>query len=270
MKKTILSVLLLVQLFQNGISQPSFQIILSVKDSSKSFFSHDKVNISVPLRTIDAEENEQPSINACYNLSVIQVKFPFTDWMFWDSSGTRYIWTENPCQLRGDPIRFDYYVNLLPLYNKKPDFLNAMKNGGILEIRFKMYASVDGGLYDYIYSNIDTLYLPSANKADLDGLVYITENIKNWRGFSYLERSSWRDYSNDFFSNIANLYGDSIIGDLANFELKNFETIDKTLSNTATNDEIREYRDLKYEEVLVNCKSEMLRDYIVKMINLHK
>jgi hypothetical protein len=139
MKKTILSVLLLVQLFQNGISQPSFQIILSVKDSSKSFFSHDKVDISVPLRTIDAEENEQPSINACYNLSVIQVKFPFTDWMFWDSSGTRYVWTENPCQLRVDPIRFDCYINLLPLYNQKPEFLNAMKDGGILEARFKMY-----------------------------------------------------------------------------------------------------------------------------------
>ena len=270
MKKTILAVLLLVQLFQNGISQPSFQIILSVKDSSKSFFSHDKVNISVPLRTIDAEENEQPSINACYNLSVIQVKFPFTDWMFWDSSGTRYVWTENPCQLRVDPIQFDCYINLLPLYNQKPEFLNAMKNGGILEARFKMYASVDGGPYDYIYSNIDTLYLPPANKADLDGLVYITSNIENWRKFSYIGGLSWRDYSNEFLANMADQFGDSIIGDLADFVLKDFETTDKILSNIDTNEEIREYRDLKCEEVLVNCKSEMLRDYIIKMINLYK
>ncbi|MEY3243704.1 MAG: hypothetical protein RIR11_5143 [Bacteroidota bacterium] len=270
MKKTILSVLLLVQLFQNGISQPSFQIILSVKDSSKSFFSHDKVDISVPLRTIDAEENEQPSINACYNLSVIQVKFPFTDWMFWDSSGTRYVWTENPCQLRVDPIRFDCYINLLPLYNQKPEFLNAMKDGGILEARFKMYASVDGGPYDYIYSNIDTLYLPPANKADLDGLVYITNNIENWRKFSYIEGSSWRDYTNGFLANIADLFGDSIIGDLANYQLEQIETTDNTLSNTSTSVEIREYLDLKYGDILVNSKSEMLKDYIVKIIDLYK
>lgn len=270
MKKTIIILLLLAQLFQNGISQAGFKIILSVKDSSKSFFSHDKVNISVPLRTTDAEENEQPSINSCANLSVIQVKFPFTDWMFWDSSGTRIIWEENPCQLRVDPIRSDYYINLLPLYNKKPEFLNAMKNGGILEIRYKMYASIDGGPYGYIYSNIDTLYLPPANKADLDGLVYITNNIENWRKFSYIEGLSWRDYSNDFLANMADQFGDSIIGDLADFQLERIKTTDNTLSNTSTSVEIREYLDLKYGDILVNCKSEMLRDHIVKIISLYK
>jgi hypothetical protein len=190
--------------------------------------------------------------------------------MLWDSSGKFEGWDSSPCDLRGDPIIYNLYINLLPIYNKKPEFLNVMKDGGLLEVRYKMYASIDGSPYDYIYSNIDTLYLPSANNADLQGLIYLTENLKDWSGFSYLKYLSWRDYPNGFLENMVNLFGNSIIGDLANYQLKNFDLSDKYRSGIMSKDEIRAYQDLMYKEVLENCKSEMLRDWINQILNFSK
>ena len=235
--------------------QTVFTMQISAPDTASSIFSQNKCIIQssefIPLDP----ETELPlyQVKVCSDSSFLSVKFPNKDWIM----VRELIQLPNyspPCGFMQGMMGYDY-INLLPIYTENTGILEAVMSGSNVQIRYKLYISVNDDPYYYMYSNIETMYLPPATPDDINGLLYLRSHIQRVRGFSYL--SDTDNYKPEVWVYLRDNFPNSIISDLA--------------SHYAIGDEYRTKRDAEGQTptlnqwyrnrlaTLLNTKSDLLK-----------
>jgi hypothetical protein len=186
-------------------NQPdSVQFYLSVKDSSKTIFSHDVIRMW---------QSDFPTVDGVDIIpdwdrkgSGIEIKFPHREWTQYDYFTAKYHYIEP--FLDGLMIE---YLNLMPMFVKDTSLFNDVKNGAKIYLRFRYNLRwKNQNTFSVSYSQVDSLWLPPANEHDIEGLRYIRQHLNEIKIGHKLGQ-----ISGNLTDTLANLFPLSLIGELA-------------------------------------------------------
>lgn len=240
-------------------AQPSFSVFIAAPDTSPSIFSQNLCPVWLSkIPTIDEEYTPAFTVAANTDTSYLAVKFPNFDWlMLRERKSLKGVIGINPIVGIIDNMNDNTYINLLALYDEIPELFESAKNGTTVLIRYQMYTSINNDSFHYIYSNIDTLYLPAATSEDIAGFEYLENHIKNIRRFSYLfnDEGATLDVCQYIISN----FPGSLISDLAKFRKMDIDLLTVQSSNLSlSNADLVDFLKAQYE-VLKTSKSELVQ-----------
>ena len=203
--------------FQARAQSPFYLHLNIAADSATSIFSQNKWEM-VPAQ-IDYYNEEADSliyaVIAKVDSTKLELKFPSdTNWISEKEAGhqqgapyTMVIWERSIAR---------HFLNLMPIFAEKPEVWAANQGGGPLQVRYGMYVSQNNGPYEYIYTNIDTIFLPPATGTDIDAFNFLMAHEIDIDRFSNL---SGRRSDKNLHIEIFNNYQNTLIGEIAKYLL---------------------------------------------------
>ena len=220
MKKSLLTIALLTVLKLTAIGQSPFYLSLYMnKDSSSSIFCQVEYSLKIPyLNYLNEEMPGYYPVLIRADSSYLEVKFPFdTSWLqmtTYNNDMRRPGRNPSYVHCLSTGLFVKGYVNTLPLFDEVPGLWESSINGGPLLVRYRFFVGENGAPFHFVYSNIDTIYLPPATDEDVEAFAYLQSHERSVRLFSNLYgypglRDSY-DYIIEHFPN-------TMIGEIARY-----------------------------------------------------
>ena len=224
--------------FAHLFSQPdSVQFYLSVKDSSKTIFSHDVIRMW---------QSDFPTVDGLTIVpdwdrkgSGIEIKFPHREWTQYDY----FIVPYHHIEPFPDGLMIEY-LNLMPMFVKDTLLFNDVKNGAKIYLRFRYNLRwKNQNTFSVSYSQVDSLWLPPANQHDIEGVRYMNRHLNEIKIGHKLGQ-----LGGNLTDTLAILFPLSLIGDLASHYENDLKIDELSLKKIIT---------LEQREILI--KEEALR-----------
>ena len=246
-------------------AQPdSVQFYLSVKDTSKTIFSHDVVRMW---------QSDFPTVDGVDIIpdwdrkgSGIEIKFPHREWTQYDYFTAKYHYIEPFLDgLMPHPL------NLMPLFIRDTLLFNDVKNGAKIYLRFRYNLRwKNQNTFSVLYSQVDSLWLPPANEHDIAGLRYIKQHrseisISSFNGYITADNDK-----RDTLDTLATLFPLSIIGELATHEKNKIKIQDFLYKHIITQEERRVMLREEFLRYIQQGRSDIVSDNCREMYKLLK